>query len=216
MLLCKLCKTEPVDLSRSTSKCTRCLEKLRQQKNEWAKTHREILSAKQKKYYQENKPKCIEYSREYIKAHPEKAKKYHSRHYQSHKAEHAEYQKARREKYNAYNRKYYNANLEKVKTSKHKTYLKRKGQALQEWRNYRARKQNAEGKFTKAEWEQTKDKYGNRCLCCGSTESLTADHIVPLKLGGTNYISNIQPLCKSCNSRKGAKVMDYRPQGQIW
>jgi 5-methylcytosine-specific restriction endonuclease McrA len=39
---------------------------------------------------------------------------------------------------------------------------------------------------------------------------LTEDHVVPLSLGGSNDIDNIQPLCKSCNSSKRGRHIDYR------
>lgn len=77
----------------------------------------------------------------------------------------------------------------------------------------RARIEGAGGSFSPQEWESLKDKYSFICLCCKRQEpeiKLTADHIVPLKMGGTSYIDNIQPLCKSCNSRKNANVFDYR------
>jgi 5-methylcytosine-specific restriction endonuclease McrA len=58
--------------------------------------------------------------------------------------------------------------------------------------------------------------YGGRCLCCGRNDvTLTVDHIVPLVMGGSNDISNIQPLCRSCNCSKQAKNIDYRPDKGI-
>jgi 5-methylcytosine-specific restriction endonuclease McrA len=72
----------------------------------------------------------------------------------------------------------------------------------------------AEGSHTKQEWEDLKTFHGHVCLCCGKHESecgrLERDHIIPVIKGGTHWISNIQPLCKICNSRKGTRTTDFR------
>lgn len=82
--------------------------------------------------------------------------------------------------------------------------------------NRRARRINAEGNFTLDEWKNLCDKYKNKCLCCGRDDvKLSPDHVVPLFLNGTNWISNIQPLCRSCNSKKGIKIIDYRKEYRI-
>ena len=49
------------------------------------------------------------------------------------------------------------------------------------------------------------EKHGEFCQHCGSTENITIDHIIPIAKGGTNEFINLQPLCKSCNSSKGAR-----------
>lgn len=49
------------------------------------------------------------------------------------------------------------------------------------------------------------DRDGNKCKICGTVENITIDHIIPVVKGGKNIISNLQLLCKSCNSRKGAR-----------
>lgn len=78
----------------------------------------------------------------------------------------------------------------------------------------RARKLDTDGDFTVEEFEALCEKYGNACLCCGDRDSLlTPDHVVPLSLGGSNRIANVQPLCGSCNSWKNTKTLDYRPDG---
>lgn len=77
----------------------------------------------------------------------------------------------------------------------------------------RTRKTEAGGSFTSAEWAALKARYGNQCLCCGVSEEyvpLAADHVIPVSKGGSSDISNIQPLCKSCNSQKYTKAIDYR------
>ncbi|HMV38581.1 MAG TPA: HNH endonuclease [Plasticicumulans sp.] len=75
----------------------------------------------------------------------------------------------------------------------------------------RAWKLGSETSFTRAEWDALCERYDHRCLCCGEQKPLTPDHVIPLSRGGSNGIENIQPLCRSCNSRKGTKETDYRP-----
>lgn len=75
----------------------------------------------------------------------------------------------------------------------------------------KARLFNASGVFTTSEWIDLCARFEGKCLCCKESKPLTADHIVPLFVGGTNSIENIQPLCVNCNSRKGIKTIDYRP-----
>ncbi len=65
-----------------------------------------------------------------------------------------------------------------------------------------ARKKNAEGSHTFEEWRELCKKFNQKCAKCGKKKKLTKDHIKPLSAGGTDFINNIQPLCRSCNSRK--------------
>lgn len=44
-----------------------------------------------------------------------------------------------------------------------------------------------------------------RCVKCQADEDLTIDHIEPWVDGGTDDEANLQTLCRSCNSRKGAR-----------
>jgi len=46
---------------------------------------------------------------------------------------------------------------------------------------------------------------GPACACCGTTEKLVVDHIVPISRGGSDDIANLQILCRRCNASKGAR-----------
>lgn len=49
------------------------------------------------------------------------------------------------------------------------------------------------------------ERDGYQCVWCGQTENLSLDHIVPVSKGGGDERSNLQTLCRSCNSRKHNK-----------
>lgn len=46
---------------------------------------------------------------------------------------------------------------------------------------------------------------GYECQKCGAIEDLTVDHVYPEWAGGGAFEGNLQTLCRSCNTRKGAK-----------
>lgn len=110
----------------------------------------------------------------------------------------------------ARDRKYYGENKEQHSESHKKWVENNRNKVRQINRNRRAREIGAEGSFTPEEFSALCEKYGNMCLCCGQETKLTADHVVPLVKGGTNWIDNIQPLCGPCNSGKKDKTIDYR------
>lgn len=45
-----------------------------------------------------------------------------------------------------------------------------------------------------------------KCVTCGTADDLSLDHIWPWSLGGEDTFENFQTLCRSCNSKKGARV----------
>ena len=89
---------------------------------------------------------------------------------------------------------------------------KQKAHSLAGAHRRRARKEANGGTHSAKEWRNLCAKYNHRCLCCGEAKPLTIDHVIPLVEGGTNDISNIQPLCLDCNLRKHARTIDYRPE----
>lgn len=49
---------------------------------------------------------------------------------------------------------------------------------------------------------------GGACRNCGSTTNLHFDHVIPLSWGGASTADNVQLLCRDCNLKKGASLVD--------
>jgi 5-methylcytosine-specific restriction endonuclease McrA len=87
-------------------------------------------------------------------------------------------------------------------------------------RNKRARRRNNGGKHSADDMAQILALQGGKCACCGcviTRRNKTVDHIVPSYHGGRNDRSNLQILCRSCNSSKGTRdpVAFMRERGRL-
>ncbi len=111
------------------------------------------------------------------------------------------------------NKKYREKNYDKVYESIKKWRKENKEKVMQYEANRKALSRGSEGKISYLDWKWMKEKYFYLCLSCFKREpeiKLTQDHVVPISKGGNNTIDDIQPLCKSCNSKKYTKIIDYR------
>lgn len=153
-----------------------------------------------RKWREDNQEKRRDDFRKWEEANSDKRKEY-IRQY------HVDNREARNEK--ARNWRF--SNLEEVRKY-HREYSKANlGKFRENSRRHRALKANTQGSHTEAEWQALCSYYMDQCLACGEVpDTLTRDHVVPLAKGGCDDISNIQPLCKPCNSSKSTKTIDYR------
>lgn len=73
--------------------------------------------------------------------------------------------------------------------------------------NRRARERNAQGEFTAKDICELMEKQNGCCNHCGHNirHKYHIDHIVPLVNGGSNFPTNLQLLCPTCNTRKGSR-----------
>lgn len=163
--------------------------------------HRKEANERSRRYNAEHREELIEYSHRWRQENPEKVAAQCRRYYERHREEvgrrtlrwqrehpekQAEYARLHRQRYPEKNR-------EKTRVC-------------------RARKAGAVGFHAYEEFNVLCELVGWKCLCCGRPHvefPLTEDHIVPISRGGSDDVSNIQPLCQHCNSVKSVKNTNY-------
>lgn len=83
------------------------------------------------------------------------------------------------------------------------------------YRRRRAMNRANGGEFDLENWQTLVDMTGAKCPKCGKKRRLELDHIKPVAEGGTSYLYNLQPLCRSCNASKGTSTEDYRTPAML-
>jgi len=162
-----------------------------------------LYRQKGRERYQKNKENIRIQRKTYNDKNREHVKAYHKKYYETHKDRKTYVQ-------NMWNAK----NKSKVKSIKDKYRILHKDEIAVKY-NVRKRIQE-KGDLTGKQWACIKKTNNYTCLKCHRKEPeiiLTIDHIIPIIKGGEHTANNIQPLCRSCNSSKHDKIIDYR-QGQ--
>lgn len=112
-------------------------------------------------------------------------------------------------------RRWQRANPDKTRESTKEWRRRNPEKSSASYNRRRTRKTKAGGSYTVEEFKALCKQYDGRCACCGKKKRLTPDHVIPVALGGSSDIVNIQPLCQPCNSRKGTDTTDYRTKPGI-
>ncbi len=187
--------------------CKKCVNKQRQghyreYSKEYRKKNKDKLIKKGKEYRRKNKDKLIKMFKEYRVLHKEHLAKQWKARYEADKERFLSLSKIWRESNVARHRvsvqSWRAANRDKCNEYNHKR---------------RALNLGAGGLFSDQDFLLMCQAYNFTCLRCNKKfefSKLTRDHVIPLSKDGDNYISNIQPLCGPCNSKKHVDIVDYR------
>lgn len=170
--------------------CKACTSK---QQRDWRERNREYVLESKRNYYHSNREYNLVKSKEW-------------------RENNAEYKKQKDREYAQKNKKqvsarkldWQNQNKDYVNAQKRRKYKDDPtGRKLSAIRR-EARKLELPDTLTAEEWLNCLSYFDNKCAVCGSSETLHADHWIPLNHSdckGT-VSDNIVPLCKSCNCSK--------------
>lgn len=124
------------------------------------------------------------------------------------------------ERHSGYWRTYRLRHPDKIRVSTNRWRAANPDKMRATWHRRRTAKASSEGSWTKEDIERIRLHQRNKCACCRVSFRKTGcevDHIKPLARGGSNWPSNLQLMCKSCNSRKQAQdpLVFMRKQGRL-
>lgn len=170
----------------------------------WTKENPERAKQWKKEHYQHNKAEIEAKKRAFAEEHPDRVRAWRRKEYYKNWHRYAAYRPLWRAK-----------NPEKAHESVRR--WERKNPIANRIKVHRRRIRTQQGgpSCTPAQWAAMCAWFGNVCLCCNAAAPLTMDHVIPVVKDGTNGIENMQPLCRSCNSKKGVQIIDYRDAAHL-
>lgn len=194
-------------------------EKYRQAAKDWANANPEKVVLARKKYYNDNPERIVELRAASYIRNSEKSLAAGRVWY----AENADYKRQKA-------REWYANNIERARASalvrsnasyaanpemhaaRAKVYrAKHKETVSAGKRKYKAAKRGAEGSHNGKDVIAIFERQRGLCANCkkklfkSGAKKYHVDHVIPLARGGSNWPSNLQCLCPTCNMRKGAK-----------
>ncbi len=174
------------------------------QKKQWRIDNPDEASRRDRRANQKrSKRKHREQMRRWRRDNPEEARAIARRSYHKHRHTRRAESKAR-----------YRENSDEYK-AKAAQYRKENKERVLKWnRDRKMRKMGIPGYHTLDQWYVLCSFFEDVCPCCGEERGFTVDHIIPVTWdGATDWITNIQPLCGSCNtSKRNGHATDYRPE----
>ena len=174
--------------------------------------HKTEISKRSRLYQNTHKTEKKEYMQQYEHEHANEREQYRTKYRQEHKKERKQYNKERYQKHREEilrRAHQYNATHKKeIAECNQRYYTEHPEVAAKARHNRRALLSKADGTLTREDVKQCFERHGNACFYCGSTESLTIDHMTPLTRGGANSPDNIVPACKTCNRMKKASTAE--------
>lgn len=177
-------------------------EQILQRENQRRRENPEQYREKKKRSYWRNRDHILRKGREWRMANPDRKRNTNRRWYLNNRSHVHEK-----------SRKWRAANLEHDRAMRHQWFERNRQKVYQSSRisEHRRRAQTKGQTYRWQDWQAMCDWFGNVCLCCGCNDPLTVDHVIPLIKGGSNFIENLQPLCRFCNqSKNGRRSTDYR------
>ena len=173
-------------------------ESFRIYQEKWEKKNKKYRKEYHRKWYIRNKKRLNKQAIIWAKENPERTK---------------EIYKKWRDKNSEYFQRWYVKNIDTVK-KQHKEYSKtEEGKASNQRRHIKRRAKEREiiNTLTSQEWLDILKDYDYKCAYCGiefdENTLPEKDHIIPIDRGGDNIKENIMPSCRSCNAKKGTKIL---------
>lgn len=201
----KLCNKCNIETDRyKDGRCKSCA-KIRRDKfrlnnpdygKEWVKNNKERHKNLCREWYKNNISKALEYAKKWQKDNPERRSAINRR-----------LREKNPEKHKASYTKWKSLNKDRVSLTASKWQKENSIYCRSMSSRRRSIKKNSEGSYNLRDINKLLQDQTYKCNFCfiSIKKKYHVDHVIPLSKGGSNWPSNLQLLCPTCNLRKGAK-----------